>query len=128
VRLPSERNFRIVALAEATSFLTLLAATYLKYGQDQPIGVKILGPIHGLLFIAYGLLALHLGQRARWRKRTTALVLLAPAALRRLHRRPLARPPGDRSPQLTTTPAGPTAKPDRSENVTPNQRPREIVA
>ncbi|MGI8578974.1 MAG: DUF3817 domain-containing protein [Solirubrobacteraceae bacterium] len=76
MRLSSERNFRIVAIAEATSFLALLAATYLKYGQHQPIGVQILGPIHGLLFIAYALLALDLGQRARWRKRTTAFVLL----------------------------------------------------
>jgi len=76
VRLSSERSFRVVALAEATSFLALLAATYLTYGQDQPIGVQVLGPIHGLLFIAYVLLALDLGQRGAWRARTAGLVLL----------------------------------------------------
>jgi len=76
VRLSSKRKFRIAALAEATSFLALLAATYVKYGQDQPIGVEILGPIHGVLFIAYVLLALGLGQRAAWQPRTAALVLL----------------------------------------------------
>lgn len=76
MRLSSDRKFRIAALAEATSFLALLAATYVKYDQNQPIGVAILGPIHGVLFIAYVLLALGLGQRAAWRPRTTALVLL----------------------------------------------------
>lgn len=76
MRPSSEHSFRVVALAEATSFLALLAATYVKYGQDQPIGVQILGPIHGLLFIAYGLLALDLGRRAPWRAHTTALILL----------------------------------------------------
>ncbi len=76
MRLSSERNFRVIALAEATSFLALLVATYVKYDQDQAMGVQILGPIHGLLFIAYVLLALGLGQRATWGARTTALVLL----------------------------------------------------
>ncbi len=76
MRLSSARNFRLVALAEATSFLALLVATYVKYDQDQAIGVQILGPIHGLLFVAYVLLALGLGQRAAWRARTRALVLL----------------------------------------------------
>jgi integral membrane protein len=71
-----ERTFRITALAEATSFLALLVATYVKYGHDQPVGVQILGPIHGLLFIAYVLLALNLAARAGWSLRTTALVLV----------------------------------------------------
>lgn len=70
-----ERSFRLTALAEATSFLALLVATYVKYGQDEPIGVEILGPVHGLLFVAYVLLALKLASRARWGGRTTVLVL-----------------------------------------------------
>jgi integral membrane protein len=76
VTSPLERSFRITALAEATSFLALLAATYVKYGHDQPIGVEILGPIHGLLFIGYVVLALSLARRAGWSLRTTALVLV----------------------------------------------------
>lgn len=71
-----ERNFRITALAEATSLLALLAATYVKYGHGEPGGVQLLGPLHGLLFIAYVLLALNLASRAGWSTRTTALVLL----------------------------------------------------
>lgn len=73
---PPERLFRITALAEATSFLALLVATYLKYANDQPVGVQILGPVHGLLFIAYVLLAFKLAQRAGWSVRTTVLVLV----------------------------------------------------
>jgi integral membrane protein len=71
-----ERSFRITALAEATSFLALLVATYVKYSHDQPIGVEILGPLHGLLFIAYVVLALNLAPRAGWGVRTTAMVLV----------------------------------------------------
>ncbi|MBA3264132.1 MAG: DUF3817 domain-containing protein [Thermoleophilaceae bacterium] len=71
-----ERSFRITALAEATSFLALLVATYVKYGHDQPIGVQILGPIHGLLFVGYVLLAVNLAPRAGWSLRTTAMVLV----------------------------------------------------
>ena len=71
-----ERAFRITALAEAASFLALLVATYVKYGQDEPAGVQVLGPIHGLLFIAYVLLALNLARNASWRARTTIWVLI----------------------------------------------------
>ncbi len=69
-------TFRRVALAEATSFLLLLAATVIKYSADAPIGVKILGPIHGLLFLAYVFLALNLARPVGWSRRTTLLVLL----------------------------------------------------
>ena len=49
----SIKNFRIVALVEATSFLILLVATAIKYGADGPDLAPILGPIHGVLFLAY---------------------------------------------------------------------------
>jgi integral membrane protein len=73
---PVERSFRITAVAEATSFLALLVATYVKYGQDQPVGVEILGPVHGLLFVAYVLLAVYLATRSGWSPPTTILVLV----------------------------------------------------
>jgi integral membrane protein len=72
---PLERSFRITAIAEATSFLALLVATYVKYAHDEPAGVEILGPVHGLLFIVYMLLALKLAPRAGWGVPTTVLVL-----------------------------------------------------
>jgi integral membrane protein len=67
---------RIVALLEATSFLALLVATYIKYSDDAPGGVEILGPIHGVLFLAYVFLALTLRASAGWSNPTTLLVLL----------------------------------------------------
>jgi integral membrane protein len=45
----SLRTFRYVALAEATSFLALLAAAVIKRTSDNEIGVQVLGPIHGAL-------------------------------------------------------------------------------
>lgn len=70
-----ERVFRLTAVAEATTFLALLVATYVKYRHDEPIGVEILGPLHGLLFVGYVLLALNIRPRAGWSVRTTVLVL-----------------------------------------------------
>jgi len=72
----SLKSMRCVALAEATSFLALLVATYVKYSADAPAGVAILGPIHGALFVAYVLLAFNLRPRLGWSTRTTAGVLL----------------------------------------------------
>ena len=74
--MSSLRTFRTVALVEATSFLALLVASYLKRTGEGEAGVDILGPIHGLLFIAYVLLALTLRGPARWGPGTTLAVLL----------------------------------------------------
>jgi integral membrane protein len=71
------RNFRIVALLEATSFLLLLlVAMPLKYGADQPIAVEIMGPIHGVLFIAYVIMVLAIRDEMSWNLKTSVLVLL----------------------------------------------------
>lgn len=70
------RPFRIIALAEATSFIALLVATYVKRTDGGEVGVSVLGPIHGALFIAYVLVALSLRDRAGWSPRTTLLILL----------------------------------------------------
>ena len=72
----SIRTLRFVALAEATSFLALLVATYIKYENDAPIGVEILGPIHGTLFLAYVAIALGVRSVQGWDARTTLGVLL----------------------------------------------------
>lgn len=52
------KTFRNVALLEAASFLLLLVATVVKHSADFELGVKILGPIHGALFVLYCALAL----------------------------------------------------------------------
>lgn len=70
------RNFKLVALIEATTFLLLLVASYVKRANDQPLGVEILGPIHGLLFIAYVVMALAVRETAGWSGKQTLLILL----------------------------------------------------
>jgi len=74
--LSSIRTLRYVAIAEAASFLVLLVATYVKYANDAPAGVEIMGPVHGTLFLAYVLIALNVRGPARWSNRATLGVLL----------------------------------------------------
>lgn len=74
--MPLLPTLRIVAVVEAASFLLLLVATAFKYGADQPIGVQILGPIHGILFVAYVILALMVWNERGWSLTTAFLVLI----------------------------------------------------
>lgn len=62
------RLFRLVSFLEGCSYLLLLfVAMPLKYLLDQPQAVKVLGRVHGLLFVLYllALVAAHIG--ADWR-------------------------------------------------------------
>ena len=69
---------RYVSIAEATSFLVLLIAAVLKrWGPQDELGVQVMGPIHGALFLAYVGLALFVAVRRRWRPRRTLVVLAA---------------------------------------------------
>ena len=70
-RLFSISSFRIVALVEATSFLVLLTCSFA--ARD---GVPIMGPIHGMLFLAYVGIALMVREGAGWSPKQTILVLL----------------------------------------------------
>lgn len=70
--------FRLFALAEAVSWIGLLSGMFFKYvmvGDD--IGVKIFGPIHGIIFIAYVLAAILVRDHLRWNARTLTLALVA---------------------------------------------------
>ncbi|MBS9778060.1 MAG: DUF3817 domain-containing protein [Gammaproteobacteria bacterium] len=45
---------RLAALFEGTSLLLLLfIAVPLKYWMDIPLGVKVIGPVHGVLFLTF---------------------------------------------------------------------------
>lgn len=60
-------NFRRAALAEGVSFLVLLfIAMPLKYMADLPIAVKVVGWLHGVLFIWYWVAALPLFTVLKW--------------------------------------------------------------
>ncbi|KJE24735.1 integral membrane protein [Frankia torreyi] len=103
---------RAVSFAEATSFLLLLIATGIKYGADHPQGVKILGPIHGTLFLAYCALIGYLAFAGRWPRRRTVLALIAsvlPVAPFFVERHWLRGDAG--APGHETTPAGPGTRP-----------------
>jgi integral membrane protein len=64
------------AIAEACSWLGLLVGMAVKYGPPgNEIGVKIFGPLHGALFVAYGVLVLAVARVQRWRLLPTLVAL-----------------------------------------------------
>jgi len=68
------RVFRVLAIAEACSWAALLAGMYLKWiAETTEVGVQVAGPVHGALFIGYGLAALTLWRVQRWPFRVAAL-------------------------------------------------------
>ena len=70
--------FRIVAVAEACSWLGLLAGMFVKRVLDaSELGVQVFGPIHGAIFMAYVVVALLAARALRWDARTTLLALAA---------------------------------------------------
>ena len=59
--------FRVLGYLEGVSFLLLVGiAMPLKYFAHEPMAVRVLGSLHGLLFVAYCCLALVLFFRAKW--------------------------------------------------------------
>lgn len=70
--------FRVFALAEGASWLGLLAGMYVKYVPGTTdLGVKVFGPIHGGLFVAYGIAVLLTAVGQRWSVRLTTVALLS---------------------------------------------------
>ena len=70
--------FRAVAIAEAISWLGLLAGMFVKYvpGTSE-LGVQIFGPVHGAVFVGYVVVALVASRVLRWSRGTTLLALAA---------------------------------------------------
>jgi integral membrane protein len=69
-------RFRLFALAEAVSWAGLLIGMFFKYVVvENEIGVKVFGPVHGVIFVGYVLVTLMLAQR--WDRRTLILGLVA---------------------------------------------------
>jgi integral membrane protein len=70
--------FRIIALLEGLSYILLLGiATPIKYFYNDPQYVKMLGMPHGLLFVAYIVLAILLKNEQAWTKKQFGHILLA---------------------------------------------------
>ena len=70
-------RFRIIALAEGVSYVLLLAAMPLKYGLDMPLGVKIMGRIHGVLFVFYVMALIGVWAAQRWPIQRAVLAFVA---------------------------------------------------
>lgn len=73
--MTSIKAFRWIAVAEATSWLLLIIATIVKYAAHEPNGVHAIGPVHGVLFIGYVLLALPVRRKIGWNAQTLLIVL-----------------------------------------------------
>ncbi|MBW3635096.1 MAG: DUF3817 domain-containing protein [Armatimonadetes bacterium] len=74
----AESRLRLLGLVEGWSFLLLLfIAMPLKYGFGMPEAVRIVGSIHGGLFVLYVLAVLLLTFVQRWRIMRVILALVA---------------------------------------------------
>ena len=74
----SLKRFRQISMAEGLSFLVLLfIAMPLKYAFGYPLAVKIVGWLHGVLFIMYFAQGLQTARKEQW---STQLMLGAVGA------------------------------------------------
>lgn len=71
-------NLRRAGIAEGISFLVLLGvAMPLKYAFDMPMAVRIVGSLHGLLFVGFLALLSHAGIKRDWSPLTSLGYLAA---------------------------------------------------
>lgn len=70
--------FRVVAVAEALSWAALLVGMFFKYvvGLGEG-GVPVVGMVHGIVFMAYVVVALGVARVLRWNFGTLAIALVA---------------------------------------------------
>lgn len=73
-----KNTFRIISFLEGISYILLLfIATPIKYLNNDPSYVKMLGMPHGILFIAYIVLAFLIKPEMKWDNKTFFTVLIA---------------------------------------------------
>ncbi len=71
-------QLRMCSLAEGVSFLVLLGiAMPLKYWAGMPLAVRIVGSLHGALFVVFCVLLLRALLAARWPLGRAALIFAA---------------------------------------------------
>ncbi|HEX7443695.1 MAG TPA: DUF3817 domain-containing protein [Acidimicrobiales bacterium] len=71
------KTFKLIALIEAVSYLMLLVAVVFKHAYGQPAGVAIIGPLHGLIFLAYFMGVLFVREDQGWGLVRVIVVLAA---------------------------------------------------
>lgn len=75
---PAVTAFRVTAIAEAISWAGLLIAMLFKYViVKTATGVEIMGPIHGVIFLAYVVSTLVVASQLGWKLKTTLLGLFS---------------------------------------------------
>jgi integral membrane protein len=71
-------RFRFAAVAEAASWIGLLIGMYFKHvAGTGELGVKIFGPIHGVIFLAYVITGLAVARSLHWNRHITTWAMLA---------------------------------------------------
>ena len=72
------RQLRLVALLEGSSFLALLfVAMPLKYLAGFPVAVRIMGSVHGLLFLMFMAALYRAGRERGWPLRRSLLAFVS---------------------------------------------------
>jgi integral membrane protein len=69
--------FRVVAIAEAVTWLALLIAMFFKWVLGHEEAIAIPGMTHGIVFVVYVVVALFAAWRLKWNLVTTGLALVA---------------------------------------------------
>ena len=76
--MTSLRHLRLVALLEGVSFVLLLfVAMPLKHYAGLPIAVRVVGLVHGLLFITFVLALLRAASARQWPLSRSAVAFLS---------------------------------------------------
>lgn len=71
------KSFKIVALLEGVSFvIMMLIGMPLKYMAGNEIIIKTLGMPHGILFVAYVIMAFLIQSQMKWSGKDMAIVLV----------------------------------------------------
>jgi integral membrane protein len=61
------KGLRIISLFEGASYLILLVATIVKRTAENEVGVQIMGPVHGVLFLVFAYMILVAHNELGWR-------------------------------------------------------------
>jgi integral membrane protein len=70
-------RFRLVALTEAISYLVLIAAVIAKRGFGVDGATSVIGPVHGIVFLAYLASVVFLREELDWTVRRTLVAVAA---------------------------------------------------
>ena len=70
-------RFRLIALAEAVSWLLLIGATVAKRAFAVEEATAVIGPVHGVIFLAYLAAVVLLRDELGWSAKRTAIAVAA---------------------------------------------------